>query len=153
MIHPLAVDHLEQNHALERSHYRHAVFVDSHEFLTLVINLVSALNKLFLCVLAVKAVREVLGRGQPAEELLTQSGYVPVGVGERLRAIEIYGLGDALVEHLEYNGLEVLAVEHLVALLVDKLTLAVHDIVEAQDALTHREVARLDALLRALDNI
>lgn len=113
VIHPLAVNHLEQNHALERSHYRHAVFVNAHELFTLVINLMSALNELFLCVLAVKAVREVLGSGQPAEELLTQSGYVPVGVGERLRAVEIDGFRYALVEHLEYNGLEVLAVEHL----------------------------------------
>ena len=65
------------------------------------------------------------------------------------------GAGDIGV-HIElHHGpdvlLQILAVEHLPALLVDDLALHVHDIVVFQDALSGLIVAALDGLLRVFD--
>ena len=48
---------------------------------------------------------------------------------------------------------EVLAVEHLLALLVDDLTLGIHDIVVFQHVLADLEVAALDVLLCVFNGV
>ena len=48
-------------------------------------------------------------------------------------------------------GVQILSVEHLTALLVDDLSLDVHDVVVFQNALTHLIVAAFDGFLCVLD--
>ena len=68
-------------------------------------------------------------------------------------AVEINSRVDAAVNHSHNNGLQFLAVKHLIALLVDKLSLAVHNIVVLENALSDGEVSALYLLLRALDGV
>ncbi len=72
-----------------------------------------------------------------------------VGTGEGILDLGV----DDIVDHaLDRRG-KVLAVEHLLALLVDDLTLGIHDIVVFQHVLAHLEVAALDVLLRVLNGV
>jgi hypothetical protein len=60
---------------------------------------------------------------------------------------------DLLVEERAHGVGEVLVLEHLVALGVDRLALLVDDVVELDDALADIEVEALDPALGAFDRL
>ena len=79
--------------------------------------------------------------GQNAIELAPVSQIT--GIPERLGHMGV----DHLLHHAVDGAAQVLAVEHLLALLIDDLTLRVHHVVVFQDVFPHLEVAALDGLL------
>ena len=97
-----------------------------------------------------------LGHAVVAGELLepgTQTVEVPVLHGRALGAELAHLALDGGARDLAHVLGQVLAVEDLVALLVDDLALLVHDVVVVEDALTHGVVDLLDLALGALDGL
>ena len=64
-----------------------------------------------------------------------------------------HGAAHELLYHLADGGMEVLAVEHLAALIVDDVALDVHDVVVFEDVLAGLEIPALDGLLCLLDGV
>lgn len=60
-------------------------------------------------------------------------------------------LGDRVAHHALDILSDILAVEHLAALLINKVALHVHHVVKLERALSRLEVAALDGLLRLLE--
>ena len=60
-------------------------------------------------------------------------------------------LGDRVAHHALDVLSDILAVEHLAALLINKVALHVHHVVKLERALSRLEVAALDGLLRLLE--
>ena len=62
-------------------------------------------------------------------------------------------LGQALFDQLDRRVVDVLAIDHLLAPLVDDLALLVHHLVVLEDVLADLGIARFDGVLRALDGL
>lgn len=64
----------------------------------------------------------------------------------------VYSPCNEVVDHLIDILAQILAVEHLAALIIDDIALLVHNIVVFQNALTGLEVAAFNGLLGLLDS-
>ena len=96
---------------------------------------------------------EVVRHEQPAKVIVLETLQIPL-VMHRLGGQEAVDLLlDRLIDHLEDLVADVLAVQHLVALLVDDLTLAAEHVVVLQHVLADAEVAAFDLALCALDGV
>ena len=65
----------------------------------------------------------------------------------------VNGLINAAVNHLQDYLADIVLIEHLIALAVDKLSLTIHNVVILKDALSDGEVPALYLLLRAFDHV
>ena len=151
MVHPLAVYTLQQADTLQLPHQRCAVALllvvqDVHA--ALIQHIGDALLR--DVVVIGHSVVEVLVGGQPAQIVAAECAEVPLILHVACEELLAAGL-DVLLQHIVHLGADVLAVQHLVALAVDDLTLLVHDVVVLQDVLADLEVAALEFLLGRLD--
>jgi len=91
--------------------------------------------------------------GQPHRtQRVRQAGHVPL-VGDLAGEVLVDEGVDLLVEEVAHRVGQVLVAQDLVPLGVDRLALAVDDVVELDDALADVEVEALDAALGALDRL
>ena len=152
MIHPVAVNGLEQAYALYLAHcfcahVSLAGLVDEHSsFLEevgdiLLVKLVELLS----------GVVEVGVHNVQVQEVRTQTVEVPV-LSDCIRAVHVDSLVDGGVHHVDDVLADILAVKHLVALRIDSHTLLGHNVVEVEDVLSDGEVSALYLLLRGLDS-
>ena len=151
MVHPLAVYTLQQADTLQLPHQRCTVALllvvqDVHA--ALIQHIGDALLR--DVVVIGHGVVEVLVGGQPAQIVAAECAEVPLILHVACEELLAAGL-DVLLQHIVHLGADVLAVQHLVALAVDDLTLLVHDVVVLQDILADLEVAALEFLLGRLD--
>ena len=155
VVHPLGVDILEQDHALELPHQlgaEHGLPLGVEQVDALpeeVLELFGLDGGLFL----VGGVVHLIDGDGPAAEEVPQADEVPVVVVVAGADEAVDGLADDLIDHSGDDGGDVRAVEDLLALLVDDLPLAVGHIVELEDVFTDGEVAALHLGLGALDGI
>ena len=95
---------------------------------------------------------EIVRAAEKSEEIIAYPIEIPLrgilGNGEAVdRRV------DRLVDHGVNRSADIRAVKHLAALLVDYVSLLVHDVVVAEDSLSALEVLILKALLSALDGV
>src|SRR5581483_7468609 len=148
---PADVDDLEDDEALELAHQVGAELL--------------LLRRVLVAGVGLELLDQRLARDRA--EILAQLGRRDLGLvelghrlGERLeipvlrvllRGEDVDGVLDDVVDpDADLLG-EVLALEHLAALLVDPLAVPVEDVVVLEDVLAHDEVLLLDLLLRTLD--
>ena len=153
VLHPLGIHGAQQDHALKFAHQRRAVTL----FLVGA-DLFRAVGEGLDHVLAADGVQvvcriaEIVLLRQPAQIVAAQAVQIPV-VRHVARQIQPGVRRDGFAQHRVDAFGDVLALQHLAALAVDDLTLAVHYVVKLQHVLADGEVARLQLLLRALDGV
>ena len=125
VIHPVFVHHPQHDDPLQLTHDVLAIL----GFL-LFVGLHSQLIQLV----------QILGSGQGA-----------VGIVNAFKALQFIGVAagafQSLAQHIQHAFTQILAVQHLLALLVDDLTLGVHHVIVFQHALSAAEMAAFHALL------
>ena len=153
VIHPVFIDHAKRDDALDLAH-------DGGRILLLLgsVEAVHELHQLFFGLLLREGLQLVL-RDLPAALRQIDALDMAHHFGELRKVAEVLLLAeggvDDPVDHEADHGLnagvQILSVEHLTALLVDDLSLDVHDVVVFQNALTHLIVAAFDGFLCVLD--
>ena len=79
--------------------------------------------------------------------MILQADNVPIVLNVLVNEILVYGICYEFLHHLENALVEILTVKNLCTLLVDDLTLSVHNIVVVEGILSYAEVVALDLLL------
>ena len=152
MIHPFIIYNTQQNHALDLTHLVRSDFC----FLCLV-ELRKLLEHIPGQCLRRKLLQFVLTVDFcPVSPAKPQRSAVHVVKIPLLRILVARSAGgnnvfDQLLHHIVDVVMQILAKENLAALVVDDLTLLVHDVVVLEHILTNREVTAFDLLLRILD--
>ena len=151
VVHPVAVNGLEQHDALDLAHtvaeFRFLFRIDRHRAVN-----EHRLNVAALGVLALlRRKAEIVILCQPAAVIIAQTVEVPALVVVVVGGIAGDVVGHGFADHAEDRVLHAVAVEHLIALRIDDLALAVHDVVILQHVAADAEVALLDLVLGALD--
>ena len=154
VVHPLLVDRLEQDNALQLAD------------LVLVVELRFLLPVLLFCLLAQKLLELLLRRAALREvslqrdlvvqrddlaELNVEVDQIPLLRGLLVANQAVNKVVHQRVGHLHHNVAHVVIVQHAAALAVDDLALLIHDLVIFEDVLTDAEVVALDLLLRLLN--
>ena len=84
----------------------------------------------------------------PAQEVIPQTNQIPlVVIGFFFVDVLLYSSGNQFLEHLEDAVVNVFAVQYLCTLLINDLTLGVHNVVVVKDVLSDVEVSALYLLL------
>jgi len=152
VVHPLAVDDLEDDDALEFAdgfgfgEFGFLGFVEGDRLLLEL--LLEAVAGAFADAAAVDDLE-----GDGGQKELVELGQVPVIAVDVVADAGVDGGVDEVCDHLEDAVAHALAVEDLAALGVDDLTLFVHDLVVVEQVFADAEVVALDLLLGALDGL
>ena len=148
MSHPLCIDNFKQND----SFYLMKKFL-TKVFLTLCVYLQSSVfkevNDILLCYLVklLWGIVEVVLNCDYAHKSVLKALQVPVILNVLVSDIHIYRILNELLYHAENVVMEILSVKHLLSLLIDYLTLCVHNVVVVKDVLSDVEVSALYLLL------
>ena len=148
MCHPLCIDNFKQNDSL----YLMKKFL-TKVFLTLCIYLQSSVFKevdyILLCYLVklLWGIVEVVLNCDYAHKSVLKTLQVPVILNVLVSDIHIYRILNKLLYHAEDIFMEIFSVKHLLSLLIDYLTLCVHNVVVVKDVLSDVEVSALYLLL------
>ena len=155
MLHPVGVDALQQIDALHLAHG-----LRTHQLLVFLIELGGSFLQFLDEIFLIGSLELVLGKAelviiidQPAAVQLVETGQVPVLLIHIVGAEHVDIVLDGIIHHLHNGIVHILAVEHLIALTVDDLTLTVHNVIVVKDGFTDRKVAALDLLLGALHDV
>ena len=148
MCHPLCIDNFKQNDSL----YLMKKLL-TKVFLTLCVYLQSSVfkevNDILLCYLVklLWGIVEVVLNCDYAHKSVLKTLQVPVILNVLVSYIHIYRILNKLLYHAEDIFMEILSVKHLLSLLIDYLTLCVHNVVVVKDVLSDVEVSALYLLL------
>ena len=156
MIHPVFINDAQHDNALDLSHDGLPVGSRTKLRLSLIVdllrNVIHTVDDLLSLGRALEIVK--LHRTLGQEELFKGSNDLgKVLLVFRSSAVQsiVHGSGNEVVDHLIDVLAQILAVEHLTALIIDDIALLVHNVVVFQDTLTGLEVAAFDGLLSLLD--
>jgi len=157
VIHPVFINNAQHDNTLDLSHDGLPVGSRTELLLALIIyllgNVIHAVDDLLSLGRALEILK--LHRALGQEELFKGSNDLgKVLLVFRSSAVQsiVYSPCNEVVDHLIDILAQILAVEHLAALIIDDIALLVHNIVVFQNALTGLEVAAFNGLLGLLDS-
>ena len=154
MRHPLGIHYLQQDHTLQLTK-RLCTVVGFPVRICLQGALRQELLDFILSdgLILLTLVFQIPVHGDPAHEVVTKPNQVPVFLVVVVDQILIHCRVDQLLHHLENILVDIVSVQHGCTLLVDDLTLLVHNVVVVEDILPNRKVSALHLLLGGFDDL
>ena len=154
VVHPLGIHVFQQNHPLQLSHQGRAenllpVLINSFRFL---INLVDNVIGFQIFHLGGSKL-ELIRPQQPSAVVVPQALQIPILLGRFRGQIGFHPALHRLAQHFENLLLQILAVQHLIALGVNDLALAVHHVVVLEHVFPDAEVSAFHLALGAFDGV
>ena len=153
MIHPAAIYAVQQKGAFQLTHI---VTIGGQLFLALAVKLEGDIEQTLFDLILIQLAQLVLmpgdfgGRHAQAPQIFGQAVKLPQG-GIGIAALVSDSALDELLDHADDVIVDVLAFQHLTALLIDQLALLVHDVIVLQHVLADFVVAAFHALLGVFD--
>ena len=147
MSHPLCINDFKQNNSFD--------FVEkffAEIFFSLFVESKCSVNKsvenIFLCDLVklLSSIVKVIFNSDKSHKSVLKSFKIPV-ILNITHDIHIYRIAYEVLYHIYNVFVQIFSVENLLSLLVDDLTLSIHNVVVVKDILSDIEVSALDLLL------